>query len=266
MDDIVIKPVGRVISQIEDPMEMPLGGQAAIIEIFPEYKDALLRIEKNSHIWVLAWFHKAPRDMLKTKPLKVNPDLPEYGVFALRAFARPNPVAMCLARLKKVKDNFIHVEGLDAVGGTPVVDIKPYYENDIVFSPQTPYIKGKNRKMRQQLLKKQALVHHQEECSQLILAVKMAAIAEDYLGKLNSSDLVVNVTGSPCLGDCIQGLSRARLANPPRFTFNCSCLNSETVWNKGNQKLTIRLRREFSDDEIKSLSDEELFFVKISNK
>jgi tRNA-Thr(GGU) m(6)t(6)A37 methyltransferase TsaA len=261
MDDIIIKPIGRVISHLEDPSKMPLGGQEAIIEVFPEYEDALLRIEENSHIWVVAWFHKAPRDLLKTKPLKVNPDLPEYGVFALRAFARPNPVAMCLAKLKEVQGNYIYVKGLDAVGGTPVIDIKPYYENDIVSSPQTSYIKGKNRGMRIQLLKKHALVHHQEECLGLILAVKMAAIAEDYMGKLNSNKLFIKVIGSPCLGDCIQGVTRARLANPPRFSFKCSDEFSETVWIKENRRLTIKLKSGFNDQEINTLSDEELFCI-----
>lgn len=266
MEDIVLKPVGQVISETEDPDDMPLGGQTAVIEIFPEYAAALKGLEENSHIWVLAWFHKAPRDMLRVTPAKVNPDLPEYGVFALRAFARPNPVAMSLARLEKIEGNLVYVKGLDAVGGTPVLDIKPYYENDIVFSPETPYIKGKDRGMRQGLIKKQAVVHHQEECRDLFIAVRMAVIAEEYMGKLNSPDLIVQVKGSLCLGDCIQGISKARLANPPRFSFSFSEAGSVTRWLKDSTVLIITLRENLGELDIEKLDDEELFLIESISK
>lgn len=264
MEDIVLKPVGQVISETENPDNMPLGGQTAVIEVFSEYAAALKGLEENSHIWVLAWFHKAPRDILRVTPVKVNPDLPEYGVFALRAFARPNPVAMSLARLEKIEGNLVYVSGLDAVGGTPILDIKPYYENDIVFSPDTPYIKGKDRGMRYGLLKKQAVLHHQEECRDLSIAVRMAVIAEDYLGKLNSPDLIVQVKGSLCLGDCIQGMSKARLANPPRFSFSFSPDCSMTKWTKGAAELTITLQEITENLDIEKIRDEELFIIESS--
>jgi tRNA-Thr(GGU) m(6)t(6)A37 methyltransferase TsaA len=263
IENIILKPVGRVISSVEDPMEMPHGGLNAIVEVFPQYQDALLHIEKNSHIWVLAWFHKAPRNILRTRPFRVNQDLPEYGVFALRAFARPNPIAMSLAKLNKIENNYLYVEGLDAVGGTPVLDIKPYFERDTIFSPKTPYIKGSDREKREANLKKLALAHHQEDCPQLTLAVKMASVAEDHFGLLNSNDLNVKVTGSPCLGDCIQGISRARLSNPPRFTFIPSTEKSETVWTRAEQVLTINLKGAYNEKEFSSLADEELFFIKM---
>ena len=68
MDSIMLKPVGQVISDVLDPFNMPFGGRPAIIEVFPEYEQALLRIEENSHIWVLGWFHKASRDVLRANP------------------------------------------------------------------------------------------------------------------------------------------------------------------------------------------------------
>jgi len=261
MDNIVIKPVGKVLAEIQDPHAMPLGGGRAIIEIYPEYQDALQGIEENSHIWILAWFHKAERDWLKTVPAKVNPDLPEYGVFALRAFNRPNPIGLCLVRLERVEDNRLYVSGLDAIGGTPVIDIKPYYENDIIFSPQTPYFKGKNRRMREGFIQKHAVLHHQEECADLRLAVRMAAIAEDIFGKLNAADLTVEVNGSGCLADCIQGITGAKLANPARFTYIPSAGNGETVWRKGNNCLRITANKLFSNDEIETLADEALFSI-----
>jgi tRNA-Thr(GGU) m(6)t(6)A37 methyltransferase TsaA len=261
MDQIIIKPVGKVLSDIEDPSQMPLGGKNAIVEVFPEYEPALQGIAENSHIWILAWFHHGDRNTLKSRPTKVNARLPEYGVFGLRAFNRPNPVGMCLARLERVEGRYLYVSGLDAVGGTPVIDIKPYYENDIVFSPITPYIKGSTRKMRQSLILKHALTHHQEECCDLHLAVRMAAIAEDELGKLNQADVIVRAIGSACLADCIQGITGARLANPARFSFVIQADQAATIWKKDDIVLTITALKRWTVHELQESDDEELFEV-----
>jgi len=95
----------------------------------------------------------------------------------------------------------------------------------------------------------------------MLVGVRMAAIAEDRFGHLNSSDLMVNVQGSPCLADTIQGISRARLANPPRFTYINVENSSETIWTKNNQTLTIRLKGEFTRDDLENLVDEDLFDI-----
>lgn len=261
MEEILLKPIGRVKSPVEEPSSMPFGGVKAVIEVFPEYTEALLRIEENSHIWLLAWFHKAPRDVLQTAPIRVNPDLPKYGVFALRAFSRPNPVAMCLARLDKVEKNYLYVTGLDAVNGTPVLDIKPYFDGDIIFSPVTSYIRPKSREMRQENLLKEAFLFHQEKCNDLYIAIRMGLIAEEYYGNLKTPELTIKVTGSPCLADCIQGLTKARLANPPRFSFVYSSEVNETIWTKNERNLSIKLKKQFNQHEIKNLSDTELFSI-----
>lgn len=265
MDQIFLKPIGRVISKVNQPTNMPLGGLTAVIEILPEYSDALKGIEENSHIWIIAWFHKAPRNILRTKPGKVNPDLPEYGVFALRSFARPNPVALSLVKLIKVEDNLLYVEGLDAIDGTPVIDIKPYFENDIVFSPVTPHIRGKKREMRQGHFLKQALTHHQERCLDLLIGVRMAVIAEETFGHLNSTNLIVKVSGSGCLADTIQGLSRARIANPTRFIYHPSESQVETVWSKDNQVLRLTINGKYTEDNMFNLDDDELFQIVLTH-
>jgi tRNA (Thr-GGU) A37 N-methylase len=59
----------------------------------------------------------------------------------LRAPARPNPLGLSLVRLEAREGNILRVSGLDAVDGTPILDIKSYFENDIIFSPLTPYIR-----------------------------------------------------------------------------------------------------------------------------
>lgn len=258
---ISIKPIGIVRSDFQALDQVPIVGGGSLIEVFPEYQHGLLRIEENSHLWIQLWFHKARRDILAVVPGKVNSNLPEYGVFGLRAFSRPNPIALSLVRLERVKDNILFVSGLDAIDGTPVLDIKPYYEQEIVFSPVTPYIRPLKREMRQEIFMKQALLHHQEQCAGLLLGVRMALVADDYLGQLNSRGLKVTVNGPPCLADVLQGLSNARLANPPRFRYNETGDLGQSVWEKDGSCLTITARQPIIGDEFFHTDDRQLFTV-----
>jgi len=256
METISIYPIGYVISPVLEVKDMPPGGVAAEIEVLPQYQPALLRLEENSHLWIQSWFHQAERDKLIARP-RGNPDLPPYGVFAIRSPARPNPIALSLTKLVKIENNKLFVERLDAVNGTPVLDIKPYFENDIVFSPRTPYIPGKTRTSHQEQLLRQALIHHQEKCQSLYLAVRMAMVADEIFGHLNNPELMINVTGSACLADTIQGLTRARLANPPRFSYEFSVTLQQTIWTlPGRGTLTLTW---LGPSDIMECADEELF-------
>jgi len=258
---INIKPIGIVRSEFQTPEQVPITGGSSLVEIFPEYRSGLLRIEENSYLWIQMWFHKARRDILTVVPGKVNPNLPEYGVFCLHAVSRPNPIALSLVRLEQVRDNLLLVSGLDAIDGTPVLDIKPYYEQEIVFSPVTPYIRPLKREMRQEIFLKQAFMHHQEKCDGLLLGVRMALAADDYLGQLNSRELKVTVNGPPCLADVLQGLSNARLANPPRFRYNETGDWGQSIWEKGGSRLTITARRPATEDEFFNTDDQQLFII-----
>ncbi len=260
-----VKPIGIVKGDFKALDQVPIGGGGSVIEVFPEYQRGLMRIEENSHLWLQLWFHKADRSVLSTVPGKVNPDLPEYGVFSLRAFSRPNPIALTLVRLEKVQDNLLFVSGLDAIDGTPVLDIKPYYEQEIVFSPVTPYIRPLKRQMRKDIFMKQALNHHQEKCTGFLLGVRMALIADDYLGQLNSKELQVTVNGSPCLADVVQGLSNARLANPPRFRYNESNAIEQSIWKKNGKSLTITTKQLPKVDELPLIDDEQLFTIEFTS-
>ncbi|HOQ10059.1 MAG TPA: tRNA (N6-threonylcarbamoyladenosine(37)-N6)-methyltransferase TrmO [Syntrophomonadaceae bacterium] len=256
METITLYPIGYVVSPVSEVKDMPPGGVAAQIEVLPQYQPGLLRLEENSHIWVQTWFHQAQRDKLTAHP-RGNLHMPEYGVFAIRSPARPNPIALSLARLIRVENNKLYLERLDAVNGTPVLDIKPYFENDIVFSPRTPYFPGKTRTSQQDRLLRQALAHHQEKCLSLFLAVRMALIADEIFGHLNNPELMINVTGSACLADTIQGLTRARLANPPRFSYEFSSSLQQTIWTlDGRGTLTLTW---LGNNDIMECADEELF-------
>lgn len=258
---IFLKPIGVVRSGMDDPDDVPIAGQPARVEIFPQYFEALHRIEENSHLWLLLWFHKADRSCLRTVPRRISPDLPEYGVFGLRSPNRPNPIALTLVHLDSIEDNILRVTNLDAIDGTPVLDIKSYYEQDIIFSPTTPYIRALNPIMRRNIFLKEAYSHHQEKCPGLFMAIRMAMVADEYMGHLNRPDLKLTITGSPCLADTLQGLSRARLANPPRFSFQEAAVLPTSIWLNTKRRLKIEARCSLNEAQFTELSDEDLFRI-----
>jgi len=259
-----LRPIGMVRSAEDDTAKMSLQGIRSVIEIFPEYTAALERIDENSHLWILSWFHEARRDVLATSPKRVNPDLPRYGIFALRSPSRPNPIALTLVQLDGVAENCLFVSGLDAINGTAVLDIKPYYEHDIVFSPHTPEILPAKRQMRKEALDKEAVAHHREICKDLCLAVRMGLIVQERWGKLNNDELCVEVIGSACLADVLQGLTRARMANPPRFLFQPSGEILRSTWRKKGERISLTVLGEVDPDLIGSLPDEELFRIEMT--
>jgi len=114
-----IRPVGRVEKK----------GEASRLRIFNRYHDALLGLDGYSHIFVLYWFDQndnpEKRSILRVHP-RDNPDNPLTGVFACRAPTRPNLIGLTLCKVVSVADRAIQVDKIDALDGTPIVDIKPY--------------------------------------------------------------------------------------------------------------------------------------------
>jgi len=106
-------------------------GVESEIEILEELSPALDGIEDFSHIIVLYWMHRL-EDL--SGPLKVHPaglkDLPLVGLFATRSPRRPNPIGLTMVRLLSRQDNRLRVARLDALDGSPVIDIKPYFPTD----------------------------------------------------------------------------------------------------------------------------------------
>lgn len=93
-----------------------------------EYIEALEGVEEFSHLFVLFWLHRIldeDKRIMKVRP-RGRSDMPLLGIFATRTPHRPNPIGLTRAKLLKVEDNVITVQGLDAFDGTPVLDIKPF--------------------------------------------------------------------------------------------------------------------------------------------
>ena len=99
------------------------------IEIFDEFTDGLLGLDGFSHIFVLYWFHQndtpQKRQTLQVHPRK-DPSNPLTGVFATHSPQRPNLIGLTLCRILSIGNNKIEVEEIDAVDGSPVIDIKCY--------------------------------------------------------------------------------------------------------------------------------------------
>jgi tRNA-Thr(GGU) m(6)t(6)A37 methyltransferase TsaA len=112
------------------------GEQEADIRIFKEYCAGLRGTEEYSHLIILYWFHL--RDNEKNRlTLLVTPRTHalsvEKGVFACRSPSRPNPIGLCIAQLIRVEECTLTVKGLDALEGSPIIDIKPYVPRADLF-------------------------------------------------------------------------------------------------------------------------------------
>jgi tRNA-Thr(GGU) m(6)t(6)A37 methyltransferase TsaA len=94
------------------------------VELSPPFVAGLADLEGCSHVWVLAFMDKAPRNLVRQRPRCYGET---RGVFALRSPARPNPIGICAAELLAIDGNSLTVRGLDCMDGTPLIDIKPYF-------------------------------------------------------------------------------------------------------------------------------------------
>ena len=94
------------------------------VEIDPRWQAGLKDVETCSHLVLLYWMDKSPRNLVLQVPGHYGA---QHGTFALRSPARPNPVAMSVVRLIGIEGNKLVVVGLDCLDGTPLLDIKPYF-------------------------------------------------------------------------------------------------------------------------------------------
>lgn len=105
-----------------------------------ELAEALEGLEDFSHIYVIFWMNEISKKERVTR--KVHPrgrrDMPLLGVFATRSPHRPNPIGLTLVELLKVERNTVFVLGLDAFGGSPVLDVKPFDCWDTAVNAQVP--------------------------------------------------------------------------------------------------------------------------------
>jgi tRNA-Thr(GGU) m(6)t(6)A37 methyltransferase TsaA len=123
-----IEPVGVIhsdLTRLEDaPMQGDEGAPEAWLEFKPEMEPALRGIRPDDELILLTWLHLAQRDVLQVHP-RGDRTRPLTGVFATRSPDRPNPVGLHRVTVLEVAENKLRVGPLEAIDGTPLVDIKP---------------------------------------------------------------------------------------------------------------------------------------------
>ncbi|WP_449244883.1 tRNA (N6-threonylcarbamoyladenosine(37)-N6)-methyltransferase TrmO [Desulfobacca acetoxidans] len=159
---MMLQPVGVIKSKIKEPFlaatddGIKMQGEIDAVRkkirqaqeeisdiiINPHLLDILDGIEQYSHLIVLYWAHKVPeqgRSLVKVHPMG-RKEFSQVGIFCTCSPARPNPVLMCVVKLCGRQENVLQVTGLDAIDGSPVVDIKPYvrrfYPEEEILIPE----------------------------------------------------------------------------------------------------------------------------------
>jgi tRNA-Thr(GGU) m(6)t(6)A37 methyltransferase TsaA len=126
--EYVLRPVGRVESTLQNRSEAPNQGDEGApdctIALEPEYATAGRDLVAGSELLVLTWLDRAHRDVQLVRP-RGDPDRPETGVFSTRSPDRPNPIGLHRVTVLAVDGTRLRVRGLEALDGTPVVDLKP---------------------------------------------------------------------------------------------------------------------------------------------
>ncbi len=127
-DEIIVKPIGTIYSPLKEPKGAPIQPVGATgikghIELKPEYINGLKDLDGFSHIILLYYFHKA-----SDGPMIVTPYMEDKprGIFSVRMPGRPNHIGISVVRLLNIEGAILHIENVDILDGTPLLDIKPY--------------------------------------------------------------------------------------------------------------------------------------------
>jgi tRNA-Thr(GGU) m(6)t(6)A37 methyltransferase TsaA len=128
MDDYVLRPIGVVRSELVDRETAPSQGEEGAPDAWIEVADAVAEgldgIGPDDELIVVTWLHESRRDVLKLHP-RWDESRPLTGVFATRSPDRPNPLGLHRVTVRERAGNRLRVGPLEAIDGTPVVDLKP---------------------------------------------------------------------------------------------------------------------------------------------
>jgi tRNA-Thr(GGU) m(6)t(6)A37 methyltransferase TsaA len=123
-----LRPIGVIRSVIKSRTEAPMQGSEGAPDVWLEVKPfaslALDGLKVGDDVIVLTWLHRARRDVFKVHP-RSDPRRRLMGVFATRSPDRPNPVGLHRVTVRKISKNRLRIGPMEAIDGTPVIDIKP---------------------------------------------------------------------------------------------------------------------------------------------
>jgi tRNA-Thr(GGU) m(6)t(6)A37 methyltransferase TsaA len=123
-----LRPIGMIHTPFKKPKGTPIQppmskGAEGTVSVFKEFEAGLKDLEGFERVWLVYWFHRAPKARLLVTPFL---DDRQHGLFSSRAPARPNPIGISAVRLLRVERNILTVADVDILDGTPLLDIKPY--------------------------------------------------------------------------------------------------------------------------------------------
>jgi tRNA-Thr(GGU) m(6)t(6)A37 methyltransferase TsaA len=129
-----LRPVGQVESPLTDPASAPNQGDEGAPDAWlvfdPSVVEALDGIREGDEVVVLTWLDRASRDVLRVHP-RGDVSRPQQGVFSTRSPHRPNPIGLHRVEVVSIDGDRVRVRNLEAVDGTPIVDVKPVLSGDV---------------------------------------------------------------------------------------------------------------------------------------
>ena len=129
-----VTPIGKVESELIDPASAPKQGDEGAPDAWlvfePAVVEALDGIRAGDEVIVLTWLHRAHRDVLRVHP-RGDVSRAQQGVFSTRSPHRPNPIGLHRVEVVSIDGARIRVRSLEAVDGTPILDVKPVLSSDV---------------------------------------------------------------------------------------------------------------------------------------
>ena len=126
-EEYSLNPVGHIRSKLRDLNEAPRQGSEgapdAWLEVAPAFARALHRLRAGDEVIVISWLHRADRTVLEVHP-RSDPNNPLTGVFGTRSPDRPNPLGLHRVTVREISGTRVRIGPIEAIDGTPVVDIK----------------------------------------------------------------------------------------------------------------------------------------------
>jgi len=130
--DFLLRPIGIIRSSLTDrhaaPKQGHEGAPDAWVEIDPQYAGGLLGLEEGAEVILITWLHESDREVLRVRPRR-DPNRAITGVFNTRSPDRPNPLGLHRVTIREINGSQLKVGPLEAIDGTPVVDIKRVLTN-----------------------------------------------------------------------------------------------------------------------------------------
>jgi len=128
IEPLTLRPIGTIETPFNDSKGMPIQPTGAVdvvgrVIVDPAYVEGLDDLEDFSHLILIYHFHRSDGYRLKVTPFM---DTAVRGLFATRAPRRPNPIGLSVVRLLSRRGHILHVQGIDVLNGTPLLDIKPF--------------------------------------------------------------------------------------------------------------------------------------------